>query len=115
MEFCVECNNLLHPKCSQDNDGQFVLNLECMTCDFVGPASSMKVFTRKVVRRAEDTASQITDEVISDPTLPRSFQTKCASCGGEEAVFFQSHIKTGDTMTLFFVCCNEECKNRWTM
>merc|ERR1711916_57919 len=114
MEFCGDCNNLLHPTCRANMEGNYELLLECKTCDFVGPATSNKIFSRKVIRKVEDTATAIADEIITDPTLPRSFKVECPQCGNNQAVFFMSPLKAGDSMTLFFVCCNERCKHRWT-
>lgn len=56
----------------------------------------------------------VVHDVSSDPTLPRTRGTRCAKCGNREAVFFQAPGGRDEGMTLFFVCCNQQCGNRWT-
>jgi|EP01047_Picozoa_sp_COSAG01_P051203 DNA-directed RNA polymerase II subunit RPB9 len=53
------------------------------------------------------------DDIISDPTLPRSRDVTCSECGHFEAVFFQLQgMPDREAMRLFFVCTN--CKHQWT-
>jgi DNA-directed RNA polymerase II subunit RPB9 len=54
------------------------------------------------------------DDIISDPTLPRSRdEIECSECMHTEAVFFQGQgLSADEAMRLFFVCTN--CKHQWT-
>ncbi|XP_020096896.1 DNA-directed RNA polymerases II, IV and V subunit 9B-like isoform X2 [Ananas comosus] len=68
---------------------------------------------RNVVDHSVDEFTQVLEDVASDPTLPRTKSVRCATCGHGEAVFFQATTRSEDGMTLFFVCCNPSCGNRW--
>ncbi len=48
-------------------------------------------------------------DVRADPTLPRTRDVRCPTCGHDEAVFFSASTEEG--MTLFFNCLS--CQNRW--
>ncbi|GJM95449.1 hypothetical protein PR202_ga12186 [Eleusine coracana subsp. coracana] len=94
MKFCRECNNILYPK--EDRD-QKVLLFACRNCDHQEVADNNCVY-RNVVHHSAGEFTQVLQDVAGDPTLPR---TKTATARGEEG------------MTLFFVCCNPSCGNRW--
>jgi len=105
FRFCTECSNMLYPKEDEDSHRlQFV----CRTCNFTDKATSSCIF-RNVLNNAAGETAGVTQDVGSDPTLPRSNRT-CPVCKHEEAVFFQSQQRTSETgMKLFYVCC--ECGN----
>ena len=48
-------------------------------------------------------------DVRADPTLPRTRDVRCPTCGHDEAVFFSASTEEG--MTLFFNCTG--CGHRW--
>ncbi|KAI5855079.1 hypothetical protein GGS23DRAFT_590107 [Durotheca rogersii] len=103
FRFCSECSNMLYPK--EDEDAH-KLQFTCRTCRYTEEATSSCVF-RNVMNNAAGETAGVTQDVGSDPTLPRSNKT-CPSCGHEEAVFFQSQQRSAETgMKLFYVCC--EC------
>lgn len=53
----------------------------------------------------------ISNDIASDPTLPRA-NARCSACEHREAVVFQSAAsRTEKVMALYFVCVN--CGNRW--
>ncbi|XP_066359949.1 DNA-directed RNA polymerases II, IV and V subunit 9B isoform X1 [Miscanthus floridulus] len=68
---------------------------------------------RNVVHHSAGEFTQVLQDVAGDPTLPRTKSVRCASCGHGEAVFFQATARGEEGMTLFFVCCNPSCGNRW--
>ncbi|KAI1384799.1 DNA-directed RNA polymerase II subunit RPB9 [Hypoxylon trugodes] len=101
FRFCSECSNMLYPK--EDEDAH-KLQFTCRTCQYTEEATSSCVF-RNVMNNAAGETAGVTQDVGSDPTLPRSNKT-CPSCGHDEAVFFQSQQRSAETgMKLFFVCC----------
>jgi DNA-directed RNA polymerase II subunit RPB9 len=68
---------------------------------------------RNVVHHTAGEFTQVLQDVAADPTLPRTKDVRCAACGHGEAVFFQATARGEEGMTLFFVCCNPSCGNRW--
>ncbi|KAI0014990.1 hypothetical protein F4780DRAFT_773834 [Xylariomycetidae sp. FL0641] len=103
FRFCSECSNMLYPK--EDEDAH-KLQFTCRTCQYTEEATSSCVF-RQVMNSAAGETAGVTQDVGSDPTLPRS-NTTCPACRHEEAVFFQSQQRSAETgMKLFYVCC--EC------
>uniref|UniRef100_A0A453JA95 TFIIS-type domain-containing protein n=1 Tax=Aegilops tauschii subsp. strangulata TaxID=200361 RepID=A0A453JA95_AEGTS len=68
---------------------------------------------RNIVHHEAGERTQVLQDVASDPTLPRTKDVRCAACGHGEAVFFQATARGEEGMTLFFVCCNPSCGNRW--
>ncbi|KAH9887442.1 hypothetical protein F4778DRAFT_756707 [Xylariomycetidae sp. FL2044] len=103
FRFCSECSNMLYPKGDEDSHK---LQFTCRTCQYTEEASSTCVF-RNVMNNAVGETAGVTQDVGSDPTLPRSNKT-CPSCQHSEAVFFQSQQRSAETgMKLFYVCC--EC------
>ncbi|KAH7162157.1 hypothetical protein B0J13DRAFT_432140 [Dactylonectria estremocensis] len=108
FRFCSECSNMLYPK--EDVDAH-KLQYTCRTCQYTEDAHSHCVFRNNLDTNAGETAG-VTQDVGSDPTLPRSNKT-CPVCSHEEAVFFQSQQRSAETgMKLFYVCC--ECGNIFT-
>ncbi|KAI2612183.1 DNA-directed RNA polymerase II subunit RPB9 [Hypoxylon fragiforme] len=102
FRFCTDCSNMLYPK--EDEDAQ-KLQFTCRTCQFTAEATSSCVF-RNVMNNAAGETAGVTQDVGSDPTLPRSNKT-CPVCKYEEAVFFQSQQRSAETgMKLFYVCCD---------
>ncbi|KAK0388972.1 hypothetical protein NLU13_2549 [Sarocladium strictum] len=103
FRFCSECSNMLYPK--EDVDAR-KLQFTCRTCQYTEEAQSTCVFRNFLNTSAGETAG-VTQDVGSDPTLPRSNKT-CPACKHDEAVFFQSQQRSAETgMKLFYVCC--EC------
>ncbi|OBT79794.1 hypothetical protein VF21_01507 [Pseudogymnoascus sp. 05NY08] len=94
-------SNMLYPK--EDNDTR-QLQFACRTCQYSEPAISSCVF-RNVLNNAVGETAGVTQDVGSDPTLPRSNKA-CPKCKAEDAVFFQSQQRSAETgMKLFYVCC----------
>lgn len=81
------------------------LMFACRTCQFSEEAISSCVFRNNMYNTVGETAG-VTQDVGSDPTLPRS-NKECPSCHEPEAVFFQSQQRSAETgMKLFYVCCS---------
>ncbi|XP_078160582.1 DNA-directed RNA polymerases II, IV and V subunit 9A-like [Carex rostrata] len=109
MKFCRECNNILYPK--EDKEKK-VLLYACRNCEHQEVADNYCVFRHEVDHPVTELTQELQD-VLSDPTLPRTKSVKCALCGHPEAVFFQATTRGEEAMTLFFVCCNPSCGHRW--
>ncbi|PTB66217.1 hypothetical protein BBK36DRAFT_1119506 [Trichoderma citrinoviride] len=102
FRFCSECSNMLYPK---EDEELRKLQFTCRTCQYTEDAQSTCVF-RNVLNSSSGETAGVTQDVASDPTLPRSNKT-CPKCGHQEAVFFQSQERSADTgMKLFYVCCD---------
>ncbi|KAI9902391.1 hypothetical protein N3K66_001743 [Trichothecium roseum] len=103
FRFCSECSNMLYPK---EDEAARKLQYTCRTCQFTEEAQSSCVY-RDVLNTSAGETAGVTQDVGSDPTLPRS-KSVCPACRHNEAVFFQSQQRSDDTgMKLFYVCC--EC------
>ncbi|KAF7713116.1 DNA-directed RNA polymerase II subunit 9 [Penicillium ucsense] len=101
FRFCRECSNLLYPKEDRHTNQ---LMFTCRTCHVGEPATSHCVYQNKLNSQVGDTAG-VTQDVASDPTLPRANRL-CPSCGENEAVFFQSQQRSAESgMKLYYVCC----------
>ncbi|KAM0796109.1 DNA-directed RNA polymerase-like protein II subunit rpb9 [Usnea florida] len=102
FRFCRECSNMLYPKEDRMTNK---LMFACRTCQFSEEAISSCVFRNNMYNTVGETAG-VTQDVGSDPTLPRS-NKECPSCREPEAVFFQSQQRSAETgMKLFYVCCS---------
>jgi len=101
FRFCSECANMLYPR---ENVETRKLEYSCRTCPYSEAAASSCVF-RNVLNNSVGETAGVTQDVGSDPTLPRSNKT-CPKCKNEDAVFFQSQQRSAETgMKLFYVCC----------
>uniref|UniRef100_A0A6S8ESB1 DNA-directed RNA polymerase subunit n=1 Tax=Aplanochytrium stocchinoi TaxID=215587 RepID=A0A6S8ESB1_9STRA len=111
IQFCPECNNMLYPK---EDRAEKKLLLTCRHCEFEKPAENPTVYIHKIKK---DTAMRLdlVDPALSgDPTLPRTYDTNCEKCGGNEAVFFMSRSGGRDSdMALVFLCVNSACHHKW--
>ncbi|KAK1763440.1 hypothetical protein QBC33DRAFT_549683 [Phialemonium atrogriseum] len=105
FRFCSECSNMLYPKEDEDSHK---LQFTCRTCQYTEEATSTCIY-RNVLNNAVGETAGVTQDVSSDPTLPRSNKI-CPVCKHPEAVFFQSQQRSAETgMKLFYVCC--DCGN----
>lgn len=69
------------------------------------------VWRKDLKQRIRETAGELED-VADDPTLPHTDQQVCGKCGGRDAVFFGSQMRTREMgLGVFFVCCG--CGEVW--
>uniref|UniRef100_A0A2C9WBR9 DNA-directed RNA polymerase subunit n=1 Tax=Manihot esculenta TaxID=3983 RepID=A0A2C9WBR9_MANES len=108
-KFCPDCNNILYPK---EDRKQRILLYACRNCDHQEVADNNRVY-RNEVHHSVSEYTQILQDVTSDPALPRTKSVRCSACGHGEAVFLQQATSREEGMTLFYVCCNPNCGNRW--
>ncbi|KAH8918195.1 hypothetical protein BT69DRAFT_1268110 [Atractiella rhizophila] len=100
LRFCQECNNLLYPKADKVHS---VLLYACHRCNYNEETLNNCVYRNDLKRETKENAGA-TQDLASDPTLPRS-NVPCIKCGNEETVFFQDQSKRDKTrMILFHVC-----------
>ncbi|KAK2066708.1 hypothetical protein P8C59_000499 [Phyllachora maydis] len=105
FRFCSECSNMLYPR---EDEQEHRLKFVCRTCQYSEDASSTCIFRNVLNNTAGETAG-VTQDVGSDPTLPRA-NKQCPACKFDQAVFFQSQQRSAETgMKLFYVCC--DCGN----
>lgn len=96
-------NNLLYPKVHQTT---MTLHNACRTCPYSEEARNTMVYRNDLMSISKEQAGVI-DQLMKDPTLPRSREHNCPNCGNNESVFFQDQSKrTFNRMILFFVCTN---------
>jgi DNA-directed RNA polymerase II subunit RPB9 len=79
-------NNILYPK--EDREKK-VLLYACRNCEHQEVADSNCVYRNVVDHDAGELTQVLSEDVASDPTLPRTKSVRCAACGHGEAVFFQ--------------------------
>ena len=103
---CSECNNMLYPK---EDPKRKVLLRHCRVCLKTDDADFNLVYVNDL--KPESTAQEAGPDVIKDPTLPRATGVDCASCGHDEAVFFQAQNQGDQAMKLVFMCT--KCAFRW--
>lgn len=94
--FCSECSNTLYPK---EDAARSKLMFTCRTCEHTESAESACVF-RNVLNNSSGETAGVTQDVGSDPTLPRANKL-CPSCDHGEAVFFQSQQRSAETGMVF--------------
>jgi DNA-directed RNA polymerase II subunit RPB9 len=92
FRFCSECSNMLYPK---EDEVDRKLMFTCRTCNFSEEATSSCIFRNAMNNAAGETAG-VTQDVGSDPTLPRA-KRSCPACNHDEAVFFQSQQRSAET------------------
>ncbi|EFP74640.1 DNA-directed RNA polymerase II core subunit rpb9 [Puccinia graminis f. sp. tritici] len=112
LKFCRDCANLLYPRADKVHK---VLTYACRNCVYFEEAAQTEeergekwlVYRNDLMAESKESAG-VTQDLHTDPTLPRSRIT-CPHCEHREAVFFQDQSKRNlTTMTLFYVCtsCN---------
>ncbi|XP_065826598.1 DNA-directed RNA polymerase II subunit RPB9-like [Oscarella lobularis] len=110
IKFCQECNNMLYPKEDKQNR---ILVYACRNCDFREEADNPCIYVNKITHEIDE-LTQIIADVTADPTLPRTKDRPCPSCGHTESVFFQSQTKRAEGgMRLYYVCTSPDCNHRW--
>ncbi|KAM7536031.1 hypothetical protein Aperf_G00000102440 [Anoplocephala perfoliata] len=88
--------------------------LHTQNCDFTKLADNPCIFVNRLDEEVDE-LSLINTVVVHDPTLPRTEDHGCPSCGNKEAVFFHPQtLKADDNMRLYYVRTNLECLHKWT-
>ena len=110
LDLFVLSNNLLYPTVHAST---MTLMNSCRTCTYTEPARNVMVYRNDLMSVSKEQAGVI-DQLMKDPTLPRSREHSCPKCGNNESVFFQDQSKrTFNRMIYFFVCtqCNHVFKD----
>ncbi|KAL6747551.1 DNA-directed RNA polymerase II, 14.5 kDa polypeptide [Haematococcus lacustris] len=107
LKFCPETNDLLFPR---ENKDRRRLEYFCKNCDYCEPSdpSEWCVYVSETTFSSKD-KTVIVQDVIADPTLPRTKDVNCPMCHHNEAVFISESTEKG--MTLYFNCTS--CRHRW--
>lgn len=106
LKFCPETNDLLYPR---ENKEQRRLEYYCKNCQHVEPADPADycVYVSETTTFSAADKTQVVQDVIADPTLPRTKDVRCPNCNHNEAVFVSANTEQG--MTLYFNCVNCRC------
>uniref|UniRef100_A0A0M3K2E3 Ragulator complex protein LAMTOR2 homolog n=1 Tax=Anisakis simplex TaxID=6269 RepID=A0A0M3K2E3_ANISI len=92
IKFCPECNNMLYPK--EDKENRQLL-YACRNCDHKQVSENPCIYVNKLMHEIDE-LTQIVADVIHDPTLPKTEDHPCPSCGYREAVFFQAQSRRAE-------------------
>mmetsp|Transcript_39297 Transcript_39297/g.63819 ORF Transcript_39297/g.63819 Transcript_39297/m.63819 type:complete len:92 (+) Transcript_39297:220-495(+) len=88
--------------------------IRCKMCTYKSEAKNPYIYVNKLKKDSTTRLELVDPELARDPTLPRTFTTKCPSCKGKEAVFFMSRSGGKDSdMGLIFLCANDACRHKW--
>lgn len=110
LEFCPECLNALHPEEDRKNKKLYLI---CKKCEHRADATEPMVYKSKMKTDSTTRLDLVDTDLARDPTLPRTFNTKCPECRGKEAVFFMSRSGKDSDMSLIFLCANDACLHKW--
>lgn len=110
MRFCPHDSSMLYP---QEDKSTRSLRYSCRLCRYTEPSTNPMIYKNVLKKEVGNVLSTIPSNMTDDPTLPRSDQVTCPTCGHNEAVFFQGDTSDvrSDSLALIFVCCN--CDNKW--
>ena len=108
----IDSNFMLHPHEDRVNKQ---LQLVCKVCPYRRNTTNNYVYINKLKADSTTKLQRVNPDFAKDPTLPRTFTSKCPKCRGHEAVFFMSRSgEKGSDMGLIFLCANEACNHSWT-
>jgi DNA-directed RNA polymerase II subunit RPB9 len=110
MRFCPHDSSMLYP---QEDKRTRTLRYACRRCRYTEESTQPLIYRNLLKKEVGNVLNNVPSAVSDDPTLARSQNINCASCGHHEAVFFQSDTSDArsDTLALIFVCCN--CDYKW--
>jgi DNA-directed RNA polymerase II subunit RPB9 len=110
MRFCPHDSSMLYP---QEDKRTRTLMYACRRCRYTEESTQPLIYRNVLRKEVGNMLNNVPSAVSDDPTLARSQNVNCASCGHHEAVFFQSDTSDArnDTLALIFVCCN--CDHKW--
>merc|ERR1719203_22039 len=82
-------------------------------CRYSEETHTSMVYQNIMKQEVKNVLHKVPSAVSDDPSLPRTQNESCESCGYNEAVFFQSDTSDvrNDTLALIFVCCS--CGHKW--
>ena len=91
MRFCQSCNNMLYPR---ENRTAKTLEYHCKPpCTYVEKnIDNTCVYVNHIIKDSSTRLDVIPSDVNKDPTLQRTKDVNCVSCGHNEAVFFLVNI-----------------------
>mmetsp|Transcript_18271 Transcript_18271/g.35902 ORF Transcript_18271/g.35902 Transcript_18271/m.35902 type:complete len:105 (-) Transcript_18271:55-369(-) len=102
---------MLHPK---ENLKDKKLFMHCKNCNYEDEAQDPYIYVNKMKKNAAMRLDLIDTELARDPTLPRTFNTRCPHCKGKEACMMMNRSGGKDSdMSLIFICANDACLHKW--
>ena len=108
MRFCPRDSSMLYPK---ENKSSRSLEYACRLCQYTEQSENPLIFRNVIKKEVKNVLHTVPSAISDDPTLARSQNAACESCGHHEAVFFQSDTGQSDSLALIFVCCR--CDHKW--
>ncbi|PKI85776.1 Rpb9p [Malassezia vespertilionis] len=94
-----------HVLTSKADRTNHVLTYVCRNCDYRTEASQPLVFKNDLKNTSKEQPG-VVEELMTDPTLWRTHDMSCPSCGNSESVVFQDQSKRDlNKMIFFYVCC----------
>mmetsp|Transcript_4804 Transcript_4804/g.9638 ORF Transcript_4804/g.9638 Transcript_4804/m.9638 type:complete len:151 (+) Transcript_4804:56-508(+) len=108
MQFCPYDSSMLCPK--EDKKSK-KLTYACRLCNYTTPSTNNLIYRNTLKKEAASLLSNVTSSLVDDPTLSRTSNGSCPSCGGKEAVFFQSEVVGQEALPLIFICVG--CGWKW--
>lgn len=111
MSFSCYAQTLVKSQQNVEEKQTKKLKLICRICNFQQAAQNPCVYTNNI-KELEEAKNIAWTDVPYDPTLTRTYTTRCSKCNGKEAVFLQVLHK--DRVTVYYVCATPGCGNRWT-
>ena len=105
--FCPNTNNILYPKVDAENKK---LKFSCRISNYEEEVAPEEYcVSRRMINHSVAEQTTFVGNVKNDPTLPRTRDVVCPSCGAKEAVYFS--VSTPEGMLLKFQCVS--CGGRW--
>lgn len=118
IKFCQECSNMLYPQgvhLSDNRKGKLVY--KCRICEKVEEVDEPSYEAYRIcsnISYKKTSEMRIDKTFAQDPTLSRSINAKCPSCGSGRVVFFQNDTgRILSRMELIDVCANQNCNHSW--
>lgn len=110
MRFCPHDSSMLYPK---EDRRTKTLKYACGLCRYNEETHTSMVYQNILKQEVGNVLHKVLSAVSDDPSLPRTLNENCESCGNNEAVFFQSDTSDvrNDSLALIFVCCG--CGHKW--
>ncbi len=107
----LHSNNVLHP---EEDTAAKKLMMRCKMCNHKSEATDPFIYVNRMKKEAATRLDLVDTDLARDPTLPRTYETRCPKCKGKEAVFFMSRAGGKDSdMGLIFLCAHEGCLHKW--
>ncbi|KAI4292063.1 DNA-directed RNA polymerase II subunit RPB9 [Pancytospora philotis] len=104
IQFCRECNNLLHPRTEKD-----ALHYVCNRCETIAEPASPVIYSMSL-KTKHGSNPLFAQHLMHDPTLPR-FSKACARCAHDRCISYMEENEE-KALNSYYVCM--KCFHEWT-